>query len=182
MNSPWPALSHATSVDRHAENTTSRISAAPRSAAPPGALRMPCRKERCACSSCGVATTKRIRSLGSRGPAGVLPPMAKREMVPEWQQSMKQVRFTPSGRRLKMRPMSSSISSAPVAKSTGQIASSSPGLSPRSSSRSRSGTWVPCPENWNTSTSPLRLDVIMLSRSTLRRRPRNRSAGRSDRC
>ncbi|MNT06593.1 hypothetical protein D3C72_1412650 [compost metagenome] len=46
--------------------------------------------------------------------------------------------------------MSSSRNSAPLRKSTGHSASSSPSLS----SPFRSSTWVPWPENWKTTTSP----------------------------
>ena len=85
---------------------------------------------------------------------------------------MKQVRFTffPSDCMIGAR--SSSMISRPLAKSTGHNASSLTSVS----SPEASGTWVPCPENWNTSTSPARA-----SRTSAPSRPRivSRVASRS---
>ncbi|RIK96559.1 MAG: hypothetical protein DCC72_04655 [Burkholderiales bacterium] len=113
VNSPCPSLSHATSPSRQAANFTSRMRLRP--PVPPGAAariaKRDCRrKRRCASISSTVGTTKRLRSSVAAARLRVSgAPTAKRVFVPEWQQSMKTLRFTASGSRRSTRAMSSSM-------------------------------------------------------------------------
>ena len=135
------------SAKRSAERVTSKalcagaITGVPRVAA----ARLPlsvARKAACAAFISGVAVTNRFFTLLPLMPVvGV--PIAKRVIVPEWQQSVNTVTLTPSGIVFKISARSSSMTNCPRSKSSGQSASSSPVESPPASTPSRSASWWP---------------------------------------
>ena len=114
VKSPWPSLSHATSYGWQAENRMFLMRSSPPGLTT-GSARC-ARNLRCAAFIASLAGMKR-RRWSRPAPAPGAAPIASRVAVPEWQQSKKQVRLTPSGILLNISRISSSIRNAPSAKS-----------------------------------------------------------------